>query len=172
MESDEFPIAVWTALHKTLLHAVPDKMTSDRRLPATKGAAAMSANSRIALKTPFRRTSTSIAHLPPGSIGPFPILSAVPVSRPAERCCDCELHEASVIRRQLSTQASAALPLSLRSVDGAVGSVVARTSRLHVARYKYASRGETVMVTTHAELPCEPRLGSIRALPPCPPGSR
>ena len=27
------------------------------------------------------------------------------------------------------------------------------------------------MVTTHAQLPCEPRLGSIRALPPCPPAA-
>ena len=28
------------------------------------------------------------------------------------------------------------------------------------------------MITTDAQLPCEPRLGNIRALPPCPPGSR
>jgi hypothetical protein len=165
------------------------------------------------IRQKYLQRVTELGELPAGSIRPFPILSAAPVSGPARtvlclpRCarhpffgvsslsspdhrwprflsapdpinnvfCLRRGHVTAAEHRASTAQIFQIWPAPaapVPQVDGASGATSRGTLLLHVAPCKYARQGEPVIVTTHAQLPCEPRLGSIRALPPCPPGSR
>jgi hypothetical protein len=57
--------------------------------------------------------------------------------------------------------------------QGMIGREGMGSALLDVDPCKYAHRGEAVVVTTHAQLSCKPRLGSIGAsVAASPPGSR
>jgi hypothetical protein len=103
-ELGELPRTVWTALYKILSMPFLDKMTSDGRPPATKGAAAMSANSCTAANT--FSTHLNLYRRSPRWVDRAPFRSSLP-SRSVDRpngvvfasCARHPLFAASSLRR-------------------------------------------------------------------------
>lgn len=111
---------------------------------------------------PLSRRSDQPTSFISASVTSLPSITELPECRycrsgPKSATCSIDINH----------QRSAPLPLIRRPQFHkltARGSHVAGTSLLHVAPCRYARHGETFMVTTHAQLPCKPRLGSIPTL--------